>query len=85
MSLAINATTSSGLVLAADSRQSYRNQKGMARIGSDTASKIFRLNEHSGCALTVIAFLPIPGGIKNISSFVDEFKRVEDVERLNVE
>ena len=41
MSLAINATTSSGIVLAADSRQSYRNQKGMARIGSDTASSFF--------------------------------------------
>ncbi|MEK7541341.1 MAG: hypothetical protein AAB533_00650 [Patescibacteria group bacterium] len=85
MSLAINATTSSGLVLAADSRQSYRNQKGMARIGSDTASKIFRLNKNIGCALTGIAFLPSPGGIKNVGSFVEEFKRVEEVERLDVE
>jgi 20S proteasome alpha/beta subunit len=85
MSLAINATTSSGLVLAADSRQSYRNQKGMARIGSDTASKLFQLNKRIGCAITGIAFLPSPGGIKNISAFVDEFKRVEEVERLSVE
>jgi len=85
MSLAINATTSSGLVLAADSRQSYRNQKGMARIGSDTASKLFPLNKRIGCAIAGIAFLPSPGGIKNISAFVDEFKRVEEVERLNVE
>jgi 20S proteasome alpha/beta subunit len=85
MSLAINATTSSGLVLAADSRQSYRNLKGMARIGSDTASKLFQLNKRIGCAITGIAFLPSPGGIKNISAFVDEFKRIEEVERLNVE
>jgi hypothetical protein len=85
MSLAINAATSSGLVLAADSRQSYRNQKGMARIGSDTASKLFQLNKRIGCAITGIAFLPSPGGIKNISAFVDEFKRVEEVERLDVE
>lgn len=85
MSLAINATTSSGIVLAADSRQSYRNQKGMARIGSDTASKLFQLNKRIGCAITGVAFLPSPEGIKNISAFVDEFKRVEEIERLNVE
>lgn len=85
MSLAINATTSSGIVLAADSRQSYRNQKGMARIGSDTASKLFQLNKRIGCAITGIAFLPSEGGIKNISAFIDEFKRVEEIERLSVE
>jgi len=84
MSLAINATTSSGLVLAADSRQSYRNKKGMARIGSDTASKLFQLNKRIACAITGIAFLPSDGGIKNISAFVEEFKRIEEVERLDV-
>jgi hypothetical protein len=41
MSLAINTTTPEGIVLAADSRQSYRNRKGMARIGSDNVSKLF--------------------------------------------
>lgn len=85
MSLAINATTSSGIVLAADSRQSYRNRKGMARIGSDNASKLFQLNKRTGCAITGIAFLPSPGGIKNISAFVDEFRRIEEAERLSVE
>jgi len=85
MSLAINVTTSSGIVLAGDSRQSYRNQKGIARIGGDTASKLFQLNKRIGCAITGITFLPSPEGIKNISAFVDEFQRVEEVERLNVE
>lgn len=85
MSLAINATTSSGIVLAADSRQSYRNQKGMARIGSDTASKLFQLNKRIGCVIAGIAFLPSEGGIKNVSAFIDEFKRIEEVERLKVE
>ncbi len=84
MSLAINVTTSSGIVLAADSRQSYRNLKGMARIGSDTASKLFQLNERIGCAITGIAFLPSDGGIKNISAFIEEFKLIEDVNKLNV-
>jgi hypothetical protein len=41
MSLAINTTTPEGIILAADSRQSYRNQKGVSRIGSDSASKLF--------------------------------------------
>lgn len=84
MSLAINATTSSGMVLAADSRQSYRNQKGMARIGSDNASKIFQLNKRIGCAITGLAFLPDQGSIKNISAFVEEFKRKEEVEKMDV-
>lgn len=84
MSLAINATTASGIVLAADSRQSYQNRKGQTRIGSDTASKLFQLNKRIGCAITGIAFLPSDGGIKNISAFVEEFKRIEEVERLNV-
>ena len=39
MSLGISTTTSEGIVLAADSRQSYRNQKGMSRVGSDFASE----------------------------------------------
>jgi len=30
MSLGINTTTAEGIVLAADSRQSYQNQKGHA-------------------------------------------------------
>jgi len=85
MSLAINTVTSSGLVLAADSRQSYRNQKGMARIGSDTSSKLFQLSQRVGCAITGIGFLPSPEGIKSISAFVDEFKRAEQVGRLSVE
>ena len=70
--------------MAADSRQSYRNQKGMARIGSDTASKLFQLNKRIGCVIAGIAFLPSDGGIKNISAFVEEFKRREELERMNV-
>lgn len=85
MSLVINSTTSSGIVLATDSRQSYRNKKGMARIGSDTASKLFQLNKRIGCAVSGIAFLSSAEGIKNISVFIDEFKRIEEVEQLNVE
>lgn len=84
MSLAINATTSEGMVLAADSRQSFRNRKGMARIGSDNAAKLFHLNTRIGIAATGIAFLPEAGELKNISQFVAQFKREASVEEFNV-
>ena len=84
MSLAINTTTPEGIVLAADSRQSYRNQKGMARIGSDNASKLFQLNKRVGVAVTGLAFLLEDDVPKNISKFIEEFKRETEVEKLDV-
>lgn len=84
MSLAINTTTPEGIVLAADSRQSYRNQKGAARIGSDSASKLFLINERIGVAVTGLAFLPENGTPKNISKFIEQFRRETGVEGLSV-
>jgi len=85
MSLAINTTTPEGLVLAADSRQSYRNRKGQTRIGSDSASKIFELSRSIGLAITGPAFLEEEGIPKNISKFVEDFKKQYKVEGKNVE
>ncbi|MFA4880573.1 MAG: hypothetical protein WC650_03025 [Candidatus Doudnabacteria bacterium] len=84
MSLAINTTTPEGIVLAADSRQSFRNMKGMARIGSDNASKLFQLNSRVGVAITGIAFLPEDGVPKNVSKFIEQFKRETDLENIDV-
>ena len=84
MSLAINTTTPEGIVLATDSRQSFRNRKGMARIGSDNASKLFQINERVGAAVTGLAFLPEDGVMKNISKFIDEFKHEVEVQKLDV-
>jgi len=84
MSLAINTTTPEGLVLAADSRQSYRNRKGMARIGSDNASKVFEINRRIGAAVTGLAFLPEAGVQKNISKFIEQFKQGSEVSGLDV-
>jgi len=75
MSLGINTTTPEGIVLAADSRQSYRNQKGMSRIGSDSASKVFKVNDRIGLIVAGLAFLPENGVLKNISRFIEEFKK----------
>jgi len=84
MSIAINATTPAGMVLAADSRQSFRNRKGMARIGSDNATKLFRLNDRMGVAATGLGFLPENGVPKSISKFFEEFKRTGDPAKLDV-
>ncbi len=84
MSLAINTTTPEGICLVAESRQTYRNQKGQARIGSDSASKLFKLSERVGLAVTGIAFLPENGVLKNISKFVEDFKRSADLEKLTL-
>ncbi len=73
MSLGINTTTPEGIVLAADSRQSYRNMKGMSRIGSDSATKIFKIGDRMGVIVTGLAFLPDNGVVKNISRFIEEF------------
>ncbi|MFH1422459.1 MAG: hypothetical protein ABIH42_07090 [Planctomycetota bacterium] len=84
MSLAINIATPEGIVLAADSRQSYRNQKGAVRIGSDYATKLFIINSRIGVAVTGLAFLTENGVLKNISKFIEQFKREEDVGKMSV-
>ncbi|MFZ2193728.1 MAG: hypothetical protein WAV31_05785 [Candidatus Moraniibacteriota bacterium] len=84
MSLAINTTTPEGMVLAADSRQSYRNQKGVSRVGSDSATKLFLINDRIGVAITGIAFIQENGVLKNISKFIEQFKREVEVADFSV-
>jgi len=85
MSLVINSTTPEGIVLAADSRQSYRNMKGMARVGSDNASKLFQINKRVGVGAAGLAFLPEGVVVKNVSQYIEEYKRDPEVENLGVE
>ncbi|MFZ0442877.1 MAG: hypothetical protein WAL81_09605, partial [Methanobacterium sp.] len=85
MSLVINTTTPEGIVLAADSRQTYRNLKGMARIGSDNALKLFQINSRICVGITGLAFLEEDGVLKNLSKFIEEFKRRPKIEDLDVE
>ena len=85
MSLAINTTIPEGIVLAADSRQSYRNRKGMARIGSDNASKLFQLGERVGMAVTGLAFLPEDGVLKSIGSYIKSFTKNSHIDQYSVE
>ena len=84
MSLAINTTTLGGIVLAADSRQSYRNKKGMARIGSDSASKLFLINNRAGVAATGLAFLP-ENNVPPYKAFVRPLQMLKyKKERVNI-
>lgn len=85
MSLCINTTTPEGMVLAADSRQSYRNMKGMSRIGSDSATKVFQLGKKVGIVVAGLAFLPENGVLKNVSRFIEEFKKHTDIRKLSIE
>ena len=75
MSLVISTTTHQGAIIASDSRQSFRNRKGHARIGSDSVSKLFQLSKRVGVGLTGIAFLPEDGVPRNIGYFIDQFKQ----------
>ena len=84
MSLCLTITTPEGIVIAADSRQSYINQKRMSRIGSDSASKIFQLGKRVGVCTAGLAFLNEGGVNKNISRFIEEFKNTVNTEGLPI-
>src|ERR1700682_1398660 len=82
MTLAISALTSSGIVLTADSRQTYRNQAGAIRIGSDSAMKLFRLTDLCGVAISGRAFLSEKDQVKDVGFFVNRFAESEKLDGL---
>ena len=84
MSLALCTTTSVGIVLAADTRLWYQNLKGMARIGSDTGSNLFHINDRIGVALSGMAYLTEDHLPKNMGKFIQEFKNDPEIEDLDV-
>lgn len=84
MSLVINTTTPEGIVIAADSRQSYRNRIGVSRIGSDNAQKLFQINDRIGVGITGLAFIVDNGVLKNVSLFIDEFIENNEVNDMDV-
>src|ERR1017187_7595078 len=76
MSLCIAALTPSGIILTADSRQTYRNNAGMTRIGTDNAVKLFQLNKKAAVVIAGRAFFADSKGIvKNTGWFIDEFRK----------
>lgn len=85
MSLCITITTPEGIIIAADSRQSYTNQKQMTRIGSDSAIKIFKLGKLAGVTVAGLAFIKEGENNKNISKFIEEFKSTENTDGLTIQ
>lgn len=77
MSLTICVTTPEGIVLGADSRQTYRNNVGAARIGSDSATKIFQIGNRVGITVAGPAFMTDPNepntSARSIAYFVNRF------------
>src|SRR6266851_995032 len=74
MTLAIGLVNPEGIVMAADSRQSYRH--AAIRIGSDSAIKVFTLTDTVVAATSGYAFLrpQNAASAQNISTLVEDFK-----------
>lgn len=84
MTLSLATITTSGIVLTTDSRQTYRNGAGMTRIGSDSAMKLFQINDRIGVAIAGRAFLTDTNDVlKNIGWFVEKFKKDLSKEELS--
>lgn len=83
MTLVIATITSSGIVLTADSRQTYRNQAGAVRTGSNSAMKLFRLTSSCGVAISGRAFLSEPGQpLKDVGFFINRFAKSEQLDGI---
>lgn len=86
MTLSLITATSEGIILTADSRQTYRNQKWISRIWSDSASKVFQLSPRVGLVIAGLAFLPEGNVMKNVSKFIKDFiKKNPNIEQMQIE
>ena len=62
--------------MTADSRQTYTNKAGAIRVGSDSAMKLFKLNDKIAVSISGRAFLSEEGqGDKNVGFFIKRFAR----------
>lgn len=83
MTLVISTITSSGIVLTADSRQTYRNQAGAVRTGSNSAMKVFKLTSSCGVAISGRAFLSEPNqAVKDVGFFINRFATTDGLSLL---
>jgi hypothetical protein len=74
MTLIIATTNPEGVVLSADSRQTYTNRSGVPRIASDNATKIIQLSETAVVATAGPAFFSDAGSLRSIQSYLEEFR-----------
>ncbi len=72
--------------MASDSRQSERNIKQFTRISTNTANKLFTLNDNVIVGTAGLAFFADDTGIrKNVSEYIEEFKKENNLNNLTVE
>lgn len=81
MTIAVSVTVSEGIVLAADSRQTYTNSQDDVRISSDYARKMFQLGPYAGAVTWGWAFLLG----RNLYSHVNDYKLSLATKELPVE
>jgi hypothetical protein len=81
MTLCVCTITYQGIVIAADSRQTYINSAKMPRIGSEYGQKVFLLNNWIGATSYGWAFLLR----KNIAGLIEDFKVNLPSQTLTVE
>jgi len=71
------------IVLTSDSRQTYRNNAGVIRIGSDSAMKIFKLTSNCGVAISGLAFLHRNSQPpKDVGFFINQFINSEKLQDI---
>lgn len=86
MTLIVNIVTPQGIVVAADSRQSERNIKQYTRISTNSAMKLFSLNDRVVVGTAGLAFFADNSGIrKNVSDYIEDFKKSNNLNNLSVE
>jgi len=59
--------------------------QGQARVGSDSAMKLFRINSRIGAGITGLAFIDDGGIPRNVGDFVVELVRDKKVESWSIE
>jgi 20S proteasome alpha/beta subunit len=85
MTLIINIVTPEGIVMASDSRQTERNIKQFTRIFTNSANKLFSLNDRVIVGTSGLAFFADNSGIrKNISEYIEAFKKDNKLDSLTV-
>jgi len=71
MSLTISITNPKGIVLAADSRQTYSNAQNNQRIGSDSAEKIIPVTKTVGLTVAGSVYIESPDNNKSHPASLD--------------
>ncbi len=70
MTVAVNVVVPEGLVFAADTRQTFRNERGDIKVSSEHARKVFQLTSKVAAVTWGWGFLTR----RDINSLVEEFK-----------